>query len=89
MVHNIRDAQKRRDKGRNVLLWTFARNTAWRHVCAVMQEAGIEGPHAMPTCHACASRTCCGRSIAKPTSRERSGRSADTSKSPPVNEKRV
>lgn len=48
MVHDIRTAQKRRNRGRGVHLWTFARNTAWRHVCAVMEAARIKGPHATP-----------------------------------------
>ncbi len=48
MVHGIRAAQKRRDRGKNIFLWTCARNTAWRHVCAVMNEAKIKGPHATP-----------------------------------------
>lgn len=48
MVHDIRAAQKRRDRGRAVPLWSFARNTAWRHVCAVMKAAKIKGPHATP-----------------------------------------
>jgi integrase len=29
-------------------LWPFCRQTAWRHVKAVMAEAGIAGHHAMP-----------------------------------------
>jgi integrase/recombinase XerD len=48
MVHDIRTAQKRRDRGRGVRLWSFARNTAWRHVSAVMEAAKIKGPHATP-----------------------------------------
>ena len=40
--------QKRRDGGKRLLLWTWARNTAWRHVGAVMRGAGISGPHATP-----------------------------------------
>lgn len=48
MVHNIRTAQKRRDRGRSVQLWTFARNTAWRHTRAVMEVAKIKGPHGTP-----------------------------------------
>lgn len=53
MVHDIRAAQKRRDRGRSVHLWNFARNTAWRHICAVVQAAKIEGAHATPkgSCH--------------------------------------
>ena len=48
MVHDVKAAQKRRDRGQNAHLWTFARNTAWRHVCAVMKAAQINGPHATP-----------------------------------------
>lgn len=48
MVHDLKAAQKRRDRGKSLYLWTFARNTAWRHVCAVMKAAGISGPHATP-----------------------------------------
>jgi len=48
MVHDIRAAQKRRDRGRAVRLWPWARNTAWRHVGAVMKAARIKGPHATP-----------------------------------------
>lgn len=29
-------------------LWSWCRQTAWRHVKRVMAEAGIEGPQAMP-----------------------------------------
>jgi integrase len=48
MVHDIRAAQRRRDKGKNVYLWPWARNTAWRKVQAVMMAAKIRGPHATP-----------------------------------------
>lgn len=48
MVHDIRAAQRRRDHGKSVFLWSFARNTAWRRVLAVMKDAGIKGPHATP-----------------------------------------
>lgn len=48
MVHDVRAAQKRRDRGRAVRLWPWARNTAWRHVRAVMKAARIKGPHATP-----------------------------------------
>lgn len=48
MVHDVRAAQKRRDRGRGVRLWPWARNTAWRHVGAVMSAARIKGPHATP-----------------------------------------
>jgi site-specific recombinase XerD len=48
MVHDIRASQKRRDRGRAVCLWPWARNTAWRHVGAVRKAAKIKGPHATP-----------------------------------------
>jgi Phage integrase family len=50
MVHGIREAQKRRkDDILEARLWPIARNTAWRHVTAVMKAAGIlEGPHRCP-----------------------------------------
>lgn len=48
MVHDIRAAQKRRDRGRAFRLWPWARNTAWRHVGTVMKSARIKGPHATP-----------------------------------------
>ena len=48
MVHDIRAAQKRHDRGKGIFLWTYARNTAWRHVGAMMKAAKINGPHATP-----------------------------------------
>src|SRR3712207_3531467 len=48
MVHGIREAQKRGGQS-DRLLWSWARNTAWRHVKAVMADAGIpDGPHCSP-----------------------------------------
>jgi integrase/recombinase XerD len=48
MVHGIREAQKRGGQT-DRLLWSWARNTAWRHVKAVMADAGIpDGPHRSP-----------------------------------------
>jgi integrase len=48
IVHDLKAAQTRRDGGKSIRLWTFARNTAWRHICAVMNAASIRGPHATP-----------------------------------------
>lgn len=48
LVHNIRAAQRRPDRGRGVLLRDWPRPTAWWHVYAVMRSAGITGPHANP-----------------------------------------
>ena len=47
-VHNIRRAQDRRDRGRALRLWSWSPVTAWRHVKAVMQAAGIRGTQASP-----------------------------------------
>ena len=48
MVHGIREAQKRGGQS-DCLLWSWARNTAWQHVKAVMADAGIpDGPHCSP-----------------------------------------
>jgi integrase/recombinase XerD len=48
MVHDLRAAQKRRDRGRGVHLWEWSRTTAWRRIHAVMESAGIAGVHASP-----------------------------------------
>jgi site-specific recombinase XerD len=48
MVHDLRSAQKRSDRGKGVHLWSMARNTAWRRVCEVMEAGKIIGPHATP-----------------------------------------
>jgi integrase/recombinase XerD len=50
MVHGIREAHRRKKTEMlDAPLWPIARNTAWRHVTAVMQAASIpEGPHRCP-----------------------------------------
>jgi integrase/recombinase XerD len=48
LVHDLRAARRRHDRGRSVHLWPWSRPTAWRHVCAVMRAAGIVGLHATP-----------------------------------------
>lgn len=49
LVHGIRQLQQGRSGGRNVRLWNMSRPTAWRHVKAVMENAGIgAGPQASP-----------------------------------------
>lgn len=45
LVHGLREARKGRNDS---LLWNWSRTTAWRHVKAAMNAAGIEGPHASP-----------------------------------------
>ena len=47
-VHNIRRMQGRKDRGRSLRLWSWSPVTAWRHVKAVMQMAGIKGMQASP-----------------------------------------
>lgn len=42
------DLEKRKDRGRGVLLWSWSRGTAWSRVCGVMEAAGIKGTHATP-----------------------------------------
>jgi integrase len=48
MVHGVRELQARRDKGRGVPLWPWSRMTGWRAIHAVMEDAGLDGPHASP-----------------------------------------
>ncbi|MCE7030997.1 tyrosine-type recombinase/integrase [Jiella avicenniae] len=45
LVHGVREAHTRRG---DPLLWDWSRTTAWRHVKAIMETAGITGPHASP-----------------------------------------
>jgi len=47
LVHQVRRSQSM-EKHRNKPLWTWARNTGWRHVKTVMNKAGVVGPHASP-----------------------------------------
>lgn len=48
MVHGIRELQGRRGRGQGILLWPWSRMTGWRAVHAVMDAAGLDGPHASP-----------------------------------------
>jgi integrase len=49
LVHGIREIQKGKEAGRKTRLWTWSRATAWRHVKAVMEAAGIpDAAHASP-----------------------------------------
>ena len=48
LVHGIREHQARRGKGRGERLWPWSRMTGWRAVHAVMDSAGLDGPHASP-----------------------------------------
>lgn len=48
LVHGVREAQARRDRGRGARLWPWSRMTAWRRVHEVMGAARLAGPHASP-----------------------------------------
>ena len=49
LMHNVRETQKGRGRGKDIPLWTWERTTAWRHVKAVMHEARLgEGPQVSP-----------------------------------------
>ena len=48
MVHNVRAAQRRRDRGKSVRLWDWSGTKGWYVVGAVMKVAKIAGPHATP-----------------------------------------
>jgi integrase len=47
-VHDLRRAQRRKDRGRDMRLWEWSPVTAWRKVKAVMDAAAITGYHATP-----------------------------------------
>ncbi len=48
LVHRVRKAQKSKDKGIKTPLWSWGRTQATKHICSVMQQAGITGAHASP-----------------------------------------
>jgi integrase len=48
LVHDLKVVRRGHDGGRSVHLWPWSRPTAWRHVRAVMEAAGIAGLHATP-----------------------------------------
>jgi integrase len=48
LVHDIRAAHKRRDRGESLQLWNWSRTKGWYVVCAVMKAAKVAGPHATP-----------------------------------------
>ena len=47
LVHSLQRRQRLKN-GRTALLWQFSRVMGWKHVKAVMDDAGIEGDHASP-----------------------------------------
>jgi integrase/recombinase XerD len=48
LAHGLRERRARRGKGRDDRLWPWSRMTGWRAVHAVMEAAGLDGPHASP-----------------------------------------
>ena len=48
LVHGVRELQARRGKVQGIRLWPWSRMTGWRAVHAVMENAGLDGPHASP-----------------------------------------
>jgi integrase len=47
-VHDLRRAQRHKDRGGAMRLWTWSPVTAWRKVKAVMDAAAVAGYHASP-----------------------------------------
>jgi integrase len=47
-VHGLKAAHSSEDRGKSICLWPWSRTTAWRHVCDIMQLAGISGAQATP-----------------------------------------
>ena len=47
-MHGVRKAQRFKKRVNEGKLWPWGRTQAWKHVKAVMREAGIEGPQASP-----------------------------------------
>ena len=48
LVHGLRKAQRLKRRKNEGKLWPWGRTQAYKHVKAVMREAGIEGPQASP-----------------------------------------
>jgi integrase len=48
LVHSLRKAQRLKKRKNEGKLWPWGRTQAWKHVKAVMREAGIEGSQASP-----------------------------------------
>ena len=48
LVHQVRKAQRMKSGGKDVLLWSWGRTQATKHIWAVMAQADIVGPHATP-----------------------------------------
>jgi len=48
LVHHVRKAHKGKGGGKNARLWSWGRTQATKHICDVMENAGISGAHASP-----------------------------------------
>ena len=48
LVHAIRKARRSKSKAVSAPQWTWKRNQAYKHIAAVMAQAGIKWPHATP-----------------------------------------
>ena len=48
LVHGVREAQAKRDRGKGLILWPWSRMTAWRRVAEVMAAAQLDGAQASP-----------------------------------------
>lgn len=49
LVHNVRETEAKRGRGRKVKIWAWERTTAWRKVKEVMATADLgEGPQVSP-----------------------------------------
>jgi len=46
LAYDVRVLQQRKDRGHGTRLWPWSRTTAWRHVHAVMDAAGIHSTQA-------------------------------------------
>lgn len=48
LVHSIRKARRRKVRAQDTALWPWSSTQGWKHMAAVMAQAGFEGPHASP-----------------------------------------
>ena len=48
LVHSIKKQRRRKGQGEGVRLWHWGRTQGTKHICRVMADAGITGPHATP-----------------------------------------
>ena len=48
LAHGLHERRGRHVRNRDERLWPWSRMTGWRAVHAVMETAGLNGPHASP-----------------------------------------